>query len=322
MYPSPQISVIMPVYNCSKYIDEAINSILNQSFKNYEFIIIDDGSIDNTVERIEQYSDERIRLFKREHLGIVAQLNYGLEQSKGEFIARADGDDISLPNRLSKQLEFILQNEGIGIIGSSYTNISEKGKQLFDRWFPSLDADIRDLFPVFCPISHGTVLYNKELVQKTGGYKYDSFPNEDYDLWLRLSERTLMANIEESLVLVRKHGKSATSLHSRIAISQRYTMANNYIDNKLKDKNLSDAVRFNLEIKKARCEYYYGSVSIARKMFWKLILRSPRDKQIWRYYIPSCLGDYLFNVVRRSKQFNRMKNLFRNKKTIGKYFYI
>jgi glycosyltransferase involved in cell wall biosynthesis len=125
---TPKVSVVMSVYNNESYIREAVESVLNQSFKDFEFIIINDGSTDRTREILTSYTDERIRLFDQENRGLTISLNRGLSLAKGSYIARMDGDDISDPERFAEEVRFLEQNEKIGLIGTYAHRIDEQGR--------------------------------------------------------------------------------------------------------------------------------------------------------------------------------------------------
>ncbi|MHC1732039.1 MAG: glycosyltransferase family 2 protein [Bacteroidales bacterium] len=124
MNKAPKISVIMPTRNAEKYLKEAIDSILNQKFSDFEFIIIDDNSIDHTINIINSYHDDRIKIYSGECRGISAALNLGIKKSSGEYIARMDADDISLPERFEQQINFLEQNPDIGICGTRVFTLS------------------------------------------------------------------------------------------------------------------------------------------------------------------------------------------------------
>jgi glycosyltransferase involved in cell wall biosynthesis len=176
---NPKVTVLMPVYNGEKYLREAIESILNQTFIDFEFLIINDGSTDRSVEIIESYSDPRIRLVHNErNMKLIATLNKGLELARGEYIARMDCDDISLPERLAKQVAFMDANPEVGVLGTAFQTIDSYGK--------SLNSPI------------------------LGGYTPEAIHVEDYDLWRRLSGVTQFSNLQDVLIYLRKHDANVT----------------------------------------------------------------------------------------------------------------
>jgi len=129
---NPEVTVLMSVYNGEKYLREAIDSILNQTFTDFEFLIVNDGSTDRTAEILRSYDDPRIIIINNEkNIGLTKSLNIGLRMAKGEYIARMDADDVSMPERLQKQIELLNQKKNTGLVGTYYTIINEKGKVFF-----------------------------------------------------------------------------------------------------------------------------------------------------------------------------------------------
>lgn len=202
----------MPVYNGEKYLRESIDSILAQTFTDFEFIIIDDGSTDNSYDIAAAYSDPRIHLVSQSrNQGLVAALNKGIELACGAYIARMDADDISLPERLARQVEFMDDNLAVGICGTWMQTFS--GSK-FETWFAPLSHDrivARLLFQ--SALFHPTViirkaLINAHLLQYMGEFEYA----EDYDLWSRSALYCRLANIGEVLLHYRIHENSIGSL--------------------------------------------------------------------------------------------------------------
>lgn len=216
-----KVTVLMPVYNGEKYLAEAIESILNQTFDGFEFLIINDGSTDRSVEIIEAYDDRRIRLVQnKSNLKLIATLNKGLELAGGEYIARMDCDDVSMPGRLEKQVEFMDRNPHVGILGSGFQLIngsSEKSSKPI--LFPSEHAFIRWSLFFYCPIAHPTVMMRKKVILGVGGYTSElihgreKYSGEDYDLWRRASKVTEISNLQEELLLLRKHETNVTKTY-------------------------------------------------------------------------------------------------------------
>jgi len=195
----------MPVYNGEKYLKEAIDSILNQIFTEFEFIIINDGSTDNTEQIILSYSDERIRYVKNEaNLKIVKSLNKGLWLAKGEYIARMDADDVAPTNRLAVQYDFMRNNSAVSVCGS-YMQVYEESCNVWRVPLTSNEIKAHMLFE--CCLYHPTVIFKKDLVIKNEGYRESFSGAEDYELWQRLSQVTgvCFANIPEPLLKYRVH---------------------------------------------------------------------------------------------------------------------
>ena len=205
MNRSPLVSVVMPVYNGEQYLHEAVESILGQSLKNFEFIIVDDGSTDRSPKILNRYQglDARIRVLRRTNKGIAASLNAGIEACRGKYIARMDSDDISLPHRLARQTAFMESRPEVGICGTAcryFGDHSGVGRPLADS------EKIRSML-LFSPVMiHPTVMMRRELMLRYDlRYRTDFEEGEDYELWLRFSQCCRMANMRQALVLVRMH---------------------------------------------------------------------------------------------------------------------
>ncbi|MFN6038623.1 MAG: glycosyltransferase family 2 protein, partial [Bacteroidota bacterium] len=203
MNDSPEISVLMSVYNSDQFILDSISSVLNQTFSNFEFIIIDDGSTDNSLNIIKSISDDRIRLFvNNQNRGLIFSLNKGVELAKGKYIVRMDSDDLCFPNRLELQYNFMQTHPEIGVCGSDYDNFSEtfykschtiKGSEVLKVWL---------LFST--PLCHPTVIIRKSILPKDP-YDVNFLHVEDYELWTRLALTSSIENLPETLLKYRHH---------------------------------------------------------------------------------------------------------------------
>lgn len=204
---SPLVSVVMSAYNASDYIDAAITSILNQSFKDLEFIIINDGSTDDTLKIINGFAkkDKRIKVISRENKGLVASLNEGIDAARAAIIARQDADDISYPTRLQKQFEALDTNVSLAIVGSSMTTIDEKGKVLNQHRVLLNNPELKQELLIRSPFPHGSVMFHKDTFLKAGRYKKDDWPTEDYGLWVRMAPHGAFSNIDEPLYEYREN---------------------------------------------------------------------------------------------------------------------
>lgn len=203
MFLNPKITVLMPVYNCELYIKEAVDSILNQTFSDFEFIIIDDASTDSTISILETYNDSRIQLIKKpQNSGYTNSLNFGLSIAKGEYIARMDGDDISLPERFAKQVVFLDANPEIILCGTSFKIIGKDQIITVAEHHEDIKlAMLRD-----CCIGHPTVMMRKVYFDKFSlSYDVTKEPAEDYDLWTRLLIIGKLHNLQEVLLHYRLH---------------------------------------------------------------------------------------------------------------------
>lgn len=215
MIKNPKITVLMPVYNAESYLREAIDSIFNQSFTNFEFLIINDASTDSSKNIILSYKDPRIRYFEnKKNLGVARTLNKGLRLAKGKYIARMDADDISFPTRLEKQVEFMDKHPGIAVCGTWLKAIFDTKSEIWK--VPDDFETIRCLMLFHSVIYHPTVIIRTEIIKKYNFQYKTTYPYaEDYELWLRIAKNSLLANLPEVL------------LHRRIR-------ENKHIDNYLK----------------------------------------------------------------------------------------
>jgi len=208
---NPKITVLMPVYNGEKHLKEAIESILNQTFKDFEFLIINDGSTDRSVEIIESYSDPCIRLVHNEqNLGLITTLNRGFDLCKGEYIARMDADDISLSIRLEKQVKFLDSNPDISICSSLIKTFGDINPSVFR--YPEDHESIRSTLLFKNSIAHPAVMMRNSAIK--GLYFDSSFKHaEDYELWARASKYLKFYNLQEVLLLYRMHNKQVSQHH-------------------------------------------------------------------------------------------------------------
>lgn len=212
---SPLVSVLMPVYNAEKYLSESIDSILVQTYKNFELIIIDDGSTDRSASIVENFvlKDSRIKFVKNEkNLKLIKTLNIGLSLAKGDFIARMDADDIATPDRIELQINEIIQDDNISLVASSALEIDSSSKEhgVIGQFFSN--KIINELFVFGNQLNHSTVLIRKS---KLKDLRYDlNFPHaEDFHLWVELSRRGSIVVLKKPLVKYRIHSDSVSSLY-------------------------------------------------------------------------------------------------------------
>jgi glycosyltransferase involved in cell wall biosynthesis len=211
----PLISIVMPTYNQERYLKEAIESILNQTFQDFEFIIIIDNSTDGTdaVLKSFQQKDDRIRIYREEKKGLIPALNKGCYLARGKYIARMDSDDISLPKRLEMQVKYLEAHPEIAVLGTGVRYIDETGKPGKSELNP-IDPKIIGLYLYFANcIVHPSVLMRREMVESLGFYSSAALHAEDYDLWARASQVTKIANLQEVLLHLRMWQGSTSQLY-------------------------------------------------------------------------------------------------------------
>jgi glycosyltransferase involved in cell wall biosynthesis len=235
----PLISVIIPAFNVSRWIESSINSIQKQSISDLEIIVIDDGSCDDTFSKVNTLANEdlRIRAYKNEiNSGIVATLNRALNIANGEFIARMDADDLAAPDRLEKQLQFLNDNPNYALVGSQMITIDEAGRQYGVSPSPVFYEEAKSVLVYSSPIPH-IWLCRKSLYTKLGGYR-SLAPAEDYDFILRLESYGMKyGNHSEALMMIRLRNGNTASLAS---LKQR--KAQNYVISLYKERLLTGVV--------------------------------------------------------------------------------
>jgi len=201
------VSVILPVYNADLYLKEAIDSILNQTYQNFELIIINDKSTDNSKHIISNYTDKRINYYENlKNEGLVYTLNRCLKIAKGIFITRMDADDISLPLRFKKQVDFLKLYQEIDLIGSNYYTIDKNGKVLNRVKYPLNYEDIKFGLLFNSVLCHPSIMFRRKLIDLNYFiYENEYFPAEDYHLWTSLIQNIKIGNINDYLILYRIH---------------------------------------------------------------------------------------------------------------------
>ncbi len=211
----PLVSIILPAYNCEKYISESISSILQQVYDKFELIVINDGSTDNTSSILASITDQRIRVLNNAvNKGLIYSLNRAIDESKGEFIARMDADDIAADDRIEKQVHWLLHHPETAAVGTFINIIDENGKEKpewkLDRETSSHDS-IKKVMPKENCLAHPTMMIRADILKR---YKYSEIQKniEDYDLWLRmLADGLIIEKIPQPLLQYREHSTSVTS---------------------------------------------------------------------------------------------------------------
>lgn len=233
----PKVTVLMPVYNAEFYIKESIDSILKQTFEDFEFLIFNDGSTDNSADIVRSYNDKRIKFFdNKQNKGYVYHLNYGIQIAKGEYISRMDADDISHPMRLKKQVEFMDRNPKIGVCGTWFIIIDSNHivKPATDNTRIRLSL-LKD-----SAIGHPTVILRTNLLKKYG-LQYDAsfVPAEDYLFWVNLSQYCELANLPEVLLQYRVHNHQISSVRRKEQKEKAQLVRNHQIE-KLLNRHLTN----------------------------------------------------------------------------------
>lgn len=224
---SPKITVFIAAYNEANFIEKSISSILNQTFSDFEIIIVNDGSTDDTVAVIEGFTDSRIKLLHNDgNKGIVYTRNRLLELAKGEFIAVLDSDDIACPERLELQYNFLSSNPQIALCGGHAEIIDEFGVKTGKKFIEPTD-DTVDMFMLFGnPFVNSTTMFRTSVFRELKGYN-NYFISEDFDLFMRISEKYGVANIDKTLVYYRIHSNNTSTLHANIQTENEHIILSN-----------------------------------------------------------------------------------------------
>ena len=294
----PLISVCLPVYNAERYVAEAVESILVQTLGDFEFLIIDDGSTDGSRRILEGYAarDPRIRLTSRANRGLVATLNELIDQARGEFLARMDADDLALPERFRRQVDYLRAHPECSVVGSRAQLIDPDGDPLCD-WFTHQPHEVIDTLlrrgePVGSVLCHSSVLMRRDAVLAVGKYR-DFTIGEELDLFLRLAESSRLAILPEVLLKYRHHPQSYT--HGPLQNARRHDCRRDIVADARRRRNLPPlpapapaAVPGALRAAASEQENWVwwalgaGHVSTARKHAWRSFARSPWAPRCWK----------------------------------------
>ncbi|EPR37173.1 glycosyl transferase family 2 [Desulfovibrio sp. X2] len=222
----PLVSVVMSVYNGERHLADCLRSVLGQSLGEFEFLIVDDGSRDETRSILEEFAarDSRIRIIRQENTGLTRALNTALELARGEYVARIDADDVWLPEKLALQVAAFEANPRLGLLGTAYRTIDEAGEPTPDDTVPLLvdDAAIRRAMICFNPFSHSSVMFRRKLVTVCGSYDERFALAQDYECWFRFLERAEGGNLPD--VLTWRRDSPGMLSRSREARQRRYAL--------------------------------------------------------------------------------------------------
>ncbi|MCA1557028.1 MAG: glycosyltransferase family 2 protein [Acidobacteria bacterium] len=225
---TPAVSVVMPVHNALPFLDESVKSILNQTFRNFEFVILDDASTDGSTERLREWAgkDARIRLYEaREKIGPSGISNFIVKRASAPFIARMDADDISHVERLGRQLEVLKRHPDVALVGTLFDGIDVKGRRVRqrDRW----RLMRKTAFP---PFPHGSVMFRRQIYEDIGGYRDECDAWEDQDFFLRIRMRARVVVLTDPLYSYRFHAESITSNRTMERVTRSFCVRQRCLD--------------------------------------------------------------------------------------------
>jgi glycosyltransferase involved in cell wall biosynthesis len=314
-----EISVVMTVFNGEKFLREAVQSILDQTFSEFEFIIVDDGSTDRSAEYMRSFSDRRIRFFPFDHVGRAAALNYGLAQATAPLVAFADADDIASPHRLQLEYDALQNNAEVDAVGSWYQIIDEQGGLMREKRLPTSHKEITELMPVQCSVCFPAALVRKETIVQAGSFNEKLTAAIDYDFWLRILDTARFMNLPMSLIKFRISPQSISGRLKTTQKQQGYAMGMDYLQKKY--TNTHDAeMKAKISMQLGKVEYYAGNMAAARSHVARLLWNNPDMFIAWRYYLASLLGKNVFAFLRRTGIAGSVGNVLRGSSAEHDYF--
>ena len=212
----PEISIVIPVYNAQSYLADAIQSVLSQTYVDWELVAVDDGSTDRSLEILNDFArrDSRIRVLPMEHAGICRTRNTGIHAARGRYLAALDNDDVMLPDRLQAQFDFLESRPDYVAVGTAGMLIDVEGDPINERTFPTSGEEVeRELLAGRNPLMQSSMMFRRDAVIAAGSYQDGRNFAEDYDLFLRLTEAGQIGNLAEVLMLQRQHVSRASAAH-------------------------------------------------------------------------------------------------------------
>jgi len=218
----PQISVVTSVHNGEAYLEQCVDSVMKQTFQDFEYIILDNGSTDSTPDILSRYTDPRIRIINQKNLGIVNSLIKSVILCKTDLIARLDADDYAYPNWLESNYEYLKKNQDVVVCSSQFEELI--GEKLYPQSFPYLENDdeIRKSLAYVNPMAHSLSVIRRASLLGVGGYDPKMTIAHDYDLWVRLLEKGKGHNLKQSLGVHRTHEASCTLQKERTMIKEAF----------------------------------------------------------------------------------------------------
>lgn len=297
----PKISVIMSVRNAQKYLTKAIESILSQTYENFEFIIIDDDSTDKSLQILEEYAlkDKRIKILTQANKGMIVALNKGLEIASGDYVARMDADDISLPERFEKQTQYLEKHSECVAVGCKILLIDRSDMPIMHFHYKQSHEEIdgHHMSGQGSAISHPAAMIRKKTLLEIGGYKPEFEAAEDIDLFLRLAEIGKLANLPNLLFKYRMHMKSVGHAKRKLQIKNaQHALEEAYYRRKIKERvpmirrKITQTI-LDTYIKWAWWALRGRNIKTARKYAFLSLLRAPFSIETWKL-MACCLRDF------------------------------
>ncbi len=267
----PEVAVLMSVFNGQEYLTQTVESVLNQTFENFEFVIVENGSEDSSLSILNSFEDSRIRILpKKENIGLSKALNEGLSHASSDLIARIDADDLMKPQRLDRQVEYMRRNPSVALLGSSIERIFSDGTFRDTVKFPTAHDKILAFFAKGSPFAHPAVIFRKSIVEGLGGYSENLQYAQDFKLWLEIAKRHQTANLDEALTVYRTHAKQNSS---KVAKESAMVFEEILGDSHLRDYiDVKEAEKTLLRWRAVPCENETSRMRIGKWKKWSLQL--------------------------------------------------
>ncbi|MEW5800072.1 MAG: glycosyltransferase family 2 protein [Bacteroidota bacterium] len=292
------ISVVLTVYNCERYIQQSVRSILSQTHTDFEIIIVNDGSTDQTMAKVQEINDQRIRIIDSQHIGRGPALNLAVKNSHGEIIAIQDADDISFPERLQVEYQYIKTQPMNTLVSCWYAVFSER-KLLYIVRSPKEGGVIKKKLALTCHFPNAGMMFYKDFLVRHGMYRDVQYGLEDYDLFLRTKDEADFYVIPRVMLFYRSHPISLSNNNLSARNRLQYALQEQYYRNASKEFGFTDTAE-ETEYRGWR-EYFYGNKFVARKYWAKIglsILKHPRIMIAW---CVTFMPEYLFISFKESR---------------------
>lgn len=319
----PTVTIFMAVFNGEKYIKEAIDSVLIQDFEDFELLIVNDGSTDNTVDVIAKFNDNRIRLLHNDgNKGLTYTRNHGLREAKGKYFAILDSDDIAMPGRLKTQVNFLNENQSIAICGGQ-ANFTDSNKDKIPGYTVPVGKDLSHQLVIYNVFINSTLMMKTDIMREVGGYREVS-PAEDYDLSFRIGLKYQVANLTDKLVIYREHGNNTSKvqaeklknalhsiiehIHSTLGISMNKQLIEAHYRLLISDFKLTKISEFRKLLHALKegnnTENVYSKHLFNKFLFeiWFILLKEKREKDILRLYFNKPLFERSFVTFKQLRK--------------------
>lgn len=304
---APKVSVLLPVHNAAAYVEKTIDSVLTQTFADFEFHIVDDGSTDDTAERVRRAmgDDERVEFVQQSNAGFAETLNRMLKRARGEYIARVDADDIAEPERFSRQVAFLDAHGEVVVLGSAVINIDEEGDPYGDSSFPLDHEQIESsLLAGTGGIIHPSVMMRRDPLVRLGGYALDAPIVEDQDLWLRMSAEGRLANLPDTLLRYRVHSGNMSFEGMADAAQALARVLTRERDKRGMPPRESSQPMIEVSDWERRRTWAWtaveaGNLATARKHAWRLVRQCPWRSSAWKVAIAATWPRF-FDKIRKN----------------------